>query len=66
MKKITIIFIALLIISSMNICYAANRNLRGITEKDVPGPILRKSLNALYRCRDERKKILTFIATVGC
>lgn len=44
MKKITIIFIALLIISSMNICYAANRNLRGkFTEKDVPEPTLRKS-----------------------
>lgn len=38
MKKITIICVALIILSSMNICYGANRNLRGkFTEKDVAG-----------------------------
>ena len=38
MKKITVLFITLIILSSMNICYAANRNLRGrFTEKDVSG-----------------------------
>ncbi len=55
MKKITIIFIALLIISSMNICYAANRNLRGkFTEKDVPGTNFKEiTLTPYYAGADE-------------
>ena len=54
-EKITIICVALIILSSMNICYAANRNLRGkFTEKDVAGTNFKEiTLTPYYAGTDE-------------
>ena len=55
MKKITILFITLIILSSMNICYGASRNLRGrFTEKDISGTNFKEiTLTPYYTNMDE-------------
>jgi hypothetical protein len=55
MKRISILFITLIIISSINICYAASRDLRGkFTEKDVPGTNFKEiTFTPYYRNADE-------------
>ena len=55
MKKITTLFITLIILSSLNICYAANRNLKGrFTENDVSGTNFKElTLTPYYADTDE-------------
>ncbi len=55
MKKITILFVVLIIIGSINTCYGASKSLRGkFTEKDVPGTNFKEiTLTPYYTGIDE-------------
>lgn len=58
MRKITVLFITLIIISSLNICYGAtNKNLKGkFTESDIPGTNLKKITITPYYTNDDNEE----------